>query len=68
MHFLIQQLGLGELNPTKVTIQLADRFVKISKGEITDILIWVGEFIYLVDFIVSETQHVSILGLKLLLS
>jgi len=54
-----QQLGLGELSPTKVTIQLADRSVKISKGEITDVLIRVGEFIYLVDFIILETQHVS---------
>jgi len=54
-----QQLGLGEHNPTKVTIQLADRSVKISKEEITDILIWVGEFIYPVDFIILETQSVS---------
>ena len=28
-----QQLGLGELSPTRVTIQLADRSVKISKGK-----------------------------------
>ena len=27
-----QQLGLGELSPTRVTIQLADRSVKIPKG------------------------------------
>jgi len=40
-------------------IQLADRSVKIPKGEITDVLIQVGEFIYPVDFIVLETQSVS---------
>ena len=54
-----QQLGLGELNPTRVIIQLADRSVKISKGEIIDVLIRVGDFIYLIDFIVLETQPVS---------
>ena len=53
-----QQLGLGDLRPTRVTIQLADRSVKIPKGEITDVLIRVGEFIYPVDFIVLETQPV----------
>ena len=54
-----QQLGLGELSPTRVTIQLADRSVKIPKGEITDVLIQVGNFIYPVDFIMLETQPVS---------
>ena len=34
-----QQLGLGELNPTQVTIQLADRSIKVPKGEINDVLI-----------------------------
>ena len=54
-----QQLGLGDLRPTQVRIQLADRSVKIPKGEIHDVLIRVGEFIYPVDFIVLETQPVS---------
>jgi len=62
------QLGLGEVNPTKVTIQLADRAVKIPKGEITNVLIWVGEFIYPANFIILETQPVLILGLKAPLS
>ena len=55
---MYQQLGLGDLRPTRVTIQLADRSIKIPKGEITDVLIRVGEFIYPVDFIVLETQLV----------
>ena len=42
-----------------MTIQLADRSVKIPKGEITDVLIRVGEFIYPVDFVVLETQPVQ---------
>ena len=56
---IYQQLGLGDLSPTRVTIQLADHSVKVPKGEINDVMIRVGEFIYPVDFIVLETQPVS---------
>ena len=66
-----QQLGLGDLRPTQMTIQLADRSVKRPKGEIHDVLVRVGEFIYPVDFVVLETQPVSntnLIGLKLLSS
>jgi len=54
-----QQLGLGELSPTQVTIQLADWSVKVPKREIIGIHIRIGEFIYPVDFIILETQPVS---------
>ena len=50
-----QQLGLGDLSLTRVKIQLADRSVKVLKGEINDVLIQVGEFIYPIDFIVLKT-------------
>jgi len=32
--------------------------MKVSKGEITDVHIRVGDFIYPVDFILLETRHV----------
>ena len=47
---------MGDLSPTRVTIQLADRSLKVPKGKINDVLIRVGEFIYPVDYIVLETQ------------
>jgi len=56
---IYQQLGLGDLSPTRVTIQLADRSVKVLKGKFFGVLIQVGEFIYPVDFIVLETQPLS---------
>jgi len=40
-------------------IQLVDRSVKVSKGEVTDVLIRIGELIYPVNFIVIETQPFS---------
>ena len=50
-----QQFGMDELSPTRVTIQLTDRSVKVSKEKINDIFIRVGKFIYPIDFIVLET-------------
>jgi len=58
-YWVNQQLGLGELKPTKVTLQLADLSVKKPIGEIEDVLIRVGEFIFPIDFIVLETQPVN---------
>ena len=60
LPFLVyQHLRLGEHSPTRVTIQLADRSVKVLKEKINDVLIRVEEFIYPDDFIVLETQPVS---------
>jgi hypothetical protein len=49
---------LGELKPTSVTLQLADRSVKVLKGIIEDVLIKVDKFYYPVDFIVLDTEPV----------
>ena len=46
---------MGELKPTKVTLQQADRSVKVSLREIADVLIKVSEFIFLVDFVILKT-------------
>ena len=53
-----QTLGLGELKKTSVTLQLADRSVKVPKGIVEDVLIKVGDFVFPVDFIILETQPV----------
>ncbi|GAV59416.1 LOW QUALITY PROTEIN: hypothetical protein CFOL_v3_02947, partial [Cephalotus follicularis] len=50
--------GLGELRPTTMTLQLADRSVKVPRGEIEDALIKV-EFFFPVDFVVLDTQPVA---------
>ena len=38
-YSMYKQLGLGELKPTSITMSLADRSIKISKGIINDVLI-----------------------------
>ncbi|XP_026377048.1 uncharacterized protein LOC113271381 [Papaver somniferum] len=54
-----EQLGLGEMKPTRITLQLADRPVKIPRGIIEDVLVQVEKFIYPVDFVILDTQPVS---------
>ena len=50
------QLGLGELNPTTMTLQLDDRSVKIPRGTVEDVLIKVDAFYSPVDFVVLDTE------------
>ena len=57
-YSVYEQLGLGELKPTGVTLQLADRSIKIPRGIVEDVLIQVDKFFFPVDFIVLDTQPV----------
>ena len=41
---MYQQLWLGELKPTIITLSLADRSIKIPKGTVEDVLIQVDKF------------------------
>jgi hypothetical protein len=52
------QLGLGELKPTSITLQLADRSIKRPRGIIEDVLIKVDKFYFSVDFIMIDTEPV----------
>jgi hypothetical protein len=59
------QLGLGELKPTSMTLQLADRLVKIPRGIVEDVLIKVDKFYFPVDFIVLDTDQVQNVGVQI---
>ena len=52
------ELGLGELEPTNITLQLADRSVKIPRGIVKDVLVQVDKFYFPVDFVFLDTQPV----------
>ncbi|XP_026459851.1 uncharacterized protein LOC113360565 [Papaver somniferum] len=54
-----EQLGLGELKPTSVTLKLADRSVKVPRGVVENVLIQIDKFYYPMDFIVLDTQPVA---------
>nr|GEV54761.1 hypothetical protein [Tanacetum cinerariifolium] len=47
-------LRLGELAHTKLTMELADRTVKYPKGIAKNVLVCIGKFVFLVDFIILD--------------
>ncbi|GJX68930.1 gag-pol polyprotein [Tanacetum coccineum] len=47
-------LGLGELAPTKLIVELADRTMKRPKGIAENVLVRIDKFIFPVDFIVLD--------------
>ncbi|KAL8520752.1 hypothetical protein ACS0TY_011339 [Phlomoides rotata] len=54
---IFKTLGLGELRPTTVNLQLADRSMAYPEGIIEDVLIKVDKFIFPVDFVVLEMKE-----------
>ena len=57
-YSVYEQLGLGELKPTSITLSLADRSVKILRGMIENVLVRVDKFYYPVDLVVLDTDPV----------
>ncbi|XP_071727870.1 uncharacterized protein [Rutidosis leptorrhynchoides] len=55
-YSLFKKLGLNELRTMRMTIQLADRSVKIPQGIAEDILVRVDKFAFPVDFIIMDIE------------
>lgn len=53
---IFQKLGIGEMKPTTISLQLTDLFVKYPKGIVEDVLVKVDKFIFLVYFIVLDIK------------
>ena len=51
-----------DVKPTSMTLQLADRSVKVPRGIVEDVLIKVDKFYFPVDFIVLDTKLVHNVG------
>ena len=51
---IYKRLKLGEVKPTTITLQMADRTIKHPRGIVEDVLIRVGKFIFPVDFVVLD--------------
>ncbi|XP_058217351.1 uncharacterized protein LOC131328421 [Rhododendron vialii] len=52
---IYEKLGLKEMKPTQVTLQMADRSVRIPRGVMEDVLVQMDNFVYPVDFVVLDT-------------
>ncbi|KAK9697364.1 hypothetical protein RND81_08G033000 [Saponaria officinalis] len=53
-YSICKKLGLGELKCTNVTLQMADRSLKRPLGILEDVPVKVGQFFFLVDFMVLD--------------
>ena len=52
-----KRLSLGELTPTTMTLQMADRTLAHPEGILEDVLIKVGKFIFPVGFVVIDIKE-----------
>ena len=55
-YSIYEQLGLGELKATTMTLSLADWSIKVPRGIVEDVLVWVDKFYHLVDFVVLDIE------------
>ncbi|XP_020250475.1 uncharacterized protein LOC109827866 [Asparagus officinalis] len=56
---IYNKLQMGDLKPTTISLQLADRSVKRPVGILDDVPIQVGKFYILVDFVILEIEEDS---------
>ena len=54
---MVQRLSLGELTPTSITLQMADRSMAQPEGVLEDVLVKVGKFIFPVDFVIMKMKE-----------
>ncbi|XP_021716718.1 uncharacterized protein LOC110684587 [Chenopodium quinoa] len=63
-YSIFKKLELGELLPSNITLQLADRTIMIPKGRVEDVPLMIGGFTIPVNFIVleiAEDDHIPII-------
>ncbi|XP_038681379.1 uncharacterized protein LOC119982204 isoform X2 [Tripterygium wilfordii] len=54
---VFQQLGVGEMQPTSISLQLAVRSIKFALGIIEDVLVKVDHFVLPADFIILDMEE-----------
>ncbi|XP_050875595.1 uncharacterized protein LOC127079228 [Lathyrus oleraceus] len=54
-----EKLNLGELRPTKMSLQLADRSVKFPVGMLANIPVHIGKFYVPTDFVIMDIKQDS---------
>ena len=54
---VVQRLTLGELTPTTIILEMADRSMAQPEGVLEDVLVKVGKFIFPVDFVVMKMEE-----------
>ena len=58
-YSVAKKLSLGEIIPTNVTLQMADRTLEKHEGIIEDVLVKLGKFVFPADFIILDMEEDS---------
>ncbi|XP_048227299.1 uncharacterized protein LOC125369331 [Ricinus communis] len=56
-YSMYERLGLGELKPTTMSLQFADRSIKYPRDIVEDLLVQVGKLKISVDFVVLDMEN-----------
>src|SRR3954471_8118215 len=59
-YAIFEELKLGELKKTSITVQLADRSIRYPRGIVEDVLVKVEEFLLPADFVVMDSERLSV--------
>src|SRR3954468_15282547 len=59
-YAIFEELKLGELKRTSITVQLADRSIRYPRGIIEDVLVKVREFLLPTDFVVMDLERLLV--------
>ncbi|XP_075500027.1 uncharacterized protein LOC142538599 [Primulina tabacum] len=54
---IFRKLELGEVKPTTITLQLADRSLTYPRGIVEDVLVKVDKFIFPADFVILDMEE-----------
>ena len=54
---VFRKLGLSEVKPTTISLQMIDYFLAFPRGVIEDVLVKVDKFIFPVDFVVLDMEE-----------
>ena len=56
---MFRRLNLGEVTPTMISLQMADRSIKTPYGIVEDVLVRVDKFVFPVDFVILDMEEDS---------
>lgn len=56
-YSICKRLDMGDMKPTNISLQLADRSVKYPMGILEDVPIKIGDFYVPVDFVILEMEE-----------
>nr|KYP31812.1 hypothetical protein KK1_047683 [Cajanus cajan] len=64
---MLKKIGEVEVRPTRMTLQLADRSIKLPHGIVEDMIVKVDKFMFPVDFVVMDMEEDLVFSFFLIL-